>query len=546
MNKTIFFIPLFAIVSLLSGCMTPGDINNSKNQQLTSRTLNKDLKNSKAYTKAQEVTLSDMQYAYIVPSVQSLMNYKRPERFNIAVKGMDAPLFYTSLLQQSGYGAVVSPDVKGKISITLKDVGLQGALKALQAQYHIEATRTSYGYRVQKEKLETRMFHLNRIDLDRSGTTNMAVSGVGLAGGVKIGTTPKKGAATVQTKFSDKKFWSEFTKSIKGLIKDSKGGKVFTNQDTGIIIVKAYPEDLKNVAEFIGNTQQIDNRQVVIQAKVLEVELSRQFGTGINLDFNHYSWAGGSGTLKFLGSTKTSFSSIMKLISEQGKITVISSPRISTVNDQQALIKIGKDEYFVTDFKLQDTTAGSSVVQAQDFKMEPFFSGISLDVLPHISGTGDILLHVHPMVSTITGDPKSIVLSSSQTVVLPMASSTVRESDSIVESKSGQVIVIGGLMESRGTRSGSTIPGLDTLGIYPENADTSGVVELVILLKASVVNNNKQWAKELQSARYNYSLVNHYYDTRPNFASIGSAKQNNKTNDRELAAVNKAVGPEAN
>jgi MSHA biogenesis protein MshL len=390
--------------------------------------------------------------------------------------------------------------------------------------------------------LQTRMFKLNRIDLSRSGETNMAVNGVGLAGGVKVGKIVKKGAASVATKFSDKKFWANFSKTVSGLIKSSKGGKVFVNPDTGLVIVTAYPEDLAKVAKFVHLTQTIDNREVVIQAKVLEVSLSKKYETGVNLDFNHYEWRGGSGALKFLGSTEKSFEGVLKLISQQGKVTVLSSPRISTINDQQALIKIGKDEYFVTDFKLQDTTAGSSVVQAQDFDMEPFFSGISLDVLPHISSNNTVVLHIHPMISTVTGDPKSIVLSSSQTVVLPMASSVVRESDSIVESKSGQVIVIGGMMESRGNSSGATVPGLDTLGIYPENVDSSDVIELVILLKATVVNTNKQWAQQISDSRYNYSLVSNYYHARPYFLSVGSKKQVHKDNDRELAAVNKSMG----
>jgi hypothetical protein len=98
------------------------------------------------------------------------------------------------------------------------------------------------------------------------------------------------------------------------------------------------------------------------------------------------------------------------------------------------------------------------------------------------------------------------------------------------------------MMESRGNSSGATVPGLDTLGIYPENVDSSDVIELVILLKATVVNTNKQWAQQISDSRYNYSLVSNYYHARPYFLSVGSKKQVHKDNDRELAAVNKSMG----
>ena len=117
------------------------------------------------------------------------------------------------------------------------------------------------------------------------------------------------------------------------------------------------------------------------------------------------------------------------------------------MNNQKAIIKVGTDEFFVTD--VSTTTITSTATQSTpNIELTPFFSGIALDVTPQISEGGTIMLHIHPTVSQVRDQQKNISIGGA-VQTLPLARSTVRETDFIVRAKNGQLVVIGGLMQDR-------------------------------------------------------------------------------------------------
>ena len=120
---------------------------------------------------------------------------------------------------------------------------------------------------------------------------------------------------------------------------------------------------------------------------------------------------------------------------------VISSPRILTLNNQKAIFKVGQESYYLT---AANTTAfgtqGSGNVVNSNTNLEPFFSGIALDVTPQISEAGDIILHIHPILSEVKEEVKRILDDD-----FPLASSATRESDTIARVRNGEVIVISAL-----------------------------------------------------------------------------------------------------
>ncbi len=151
-----------------------------------------------------------------------------------------------------------------------------------------------------------------------------------------------------------------------------------------------------------------------------------------------------------------SFASYVEALSTQGKTTVLSSPRVSTLNNQKAVIKAGDDEYFITGVT-SNTLVGTSSSQASTLDLAPFFSGVALDVTPQLSEGGEIILHIHPTVSNVS--PKILnVTSNGQANSLPLAYSEVREADSVVKAESGQLVVIGGLMQVNRTSQDYRIP----------------------------------------------------------------------------------------
>jgi MSHA biogenesis protein MshL len=176
------------------------------------------------------------------------------------------------------------------------------------------------------------------------------------------------------------------------------------------------------------------------------------------------------------------------LLDTQGRTRVLSSPRVSTLHNQKAVIKAGSDEFFVTGVK-SDTTTGTSTTTSLNVELTPFFSGVALDVTPQVSDDGTVLLHIHPTVSEVTDQSKRVDFGGGSSN-LPLAYSQIRESDSVVRAHSGQLIVIGGLMRETRKREDYKTPVLGDVPVlgklFKSQRDQSRTVELVLLLRPLV------------------------------------------------------------
>jgi MSHA biogenesis protein MshL len=174
---------------------------------------------------------------------------------------------------------------------------------------------------------------------------------------------------------------------------------------------------------------------------------------------------------------------------------------------------VGTDEFFVTDISTT-TTSGTATTTTPDVELTPFFSGIALDVTPQISASGEIILHVHPSISEVEDQQKVISLGT-ETLELPLAKSTIRESDSVVRARSGQVIVIGGLMQTNSREEKSKIPllgDLDKVGsLFRQRSEATEKVELVILLKPTIAD-SQAWRTTLQQSLGNFNDLYHRED----------------------------------
>lgn len=290
------------------------------------------------------------------------------------------------------------------------------------------------------------------------------------------------------------------------------------NKQTGIIVVRANPTQMREVEKLIDTTEGQIGRQVAIEAKILEVVLNDSHQDGINwatvlrsAQFGALSSvnplpaiATVAGQTAFTLSAKAGdFYGFLELMESQGKTNILSSPRISTLNNQKAVIKVGQDEYFITDISA-NTTASTTTTITQNITWTPFFSGISLDVTPQIADNNNITLHIHPSVTVVTNETKNFDINGEANSI-PMALNQVRESDSIVHAESGQIIVIGGLMKvdieenKQGVSMLAQIPYLGNL--FRQNSGTGQKSELVILLRPTIINSNEDWKGPLENSR---------------------------------------------
>jgi len=441
---------------------------------------------------------------------------------------------------------VVHPDVAGTISITLQDVTIEDVLSTTRDVFGYRYRLNGNTYQVYPARIRTQIFTVDYLDTVRKGSSRTSVSSgqvSNTAGNAAGGGSSEVSGSMVSTE-SDSSFWDDLQESLKMIIGEEGGRKVMVHPQSGVIVVHALPEELRNVGEFLETIENAAHRLVILEAKVIEVTLNDNFQSGINWNalfeigsdksilFGHSG--GGSifdtGASALAGTTVPlirgtqvtgfdtnafggvftidanlkDFNSLIELLKTQGDVQVLSSPRISTVNNQKAVIKVGQDEFFVTDVETETDTVSATVSNTSvDVTLTPFFSGVALDVIPQISDDNSVILHIHPAISEVTEKIKSISTSSTDQLSIPLALSTIRETDTVIRADSGQVVVLGGLMKNSMRDQEARTPLFGDVPVvgnmFRHNRSVASKSELVILLRPVVINSNRQWNGQLRS-----------------------------------------------
>ncbi|MGS2717658.1 pilus (MSHA type) biogenesis protein MshL [Eionea flava] len=475
---------------------------------------------------------------------------KESLRFDVNTENVDAPLFFINLMTGTEQNIVVHPRVEGKISLQLSQVTLSDVLDVVREVYGYDYKYSNGIYTIYPNALRTEIFPINYIDVQRIGVSDTSV----LTGNVE--STAQAGGQTstqstnlsgdgsninpgsrIQTR-SETDFWRSLKEALSELIQegDQASGnasdatnprKVIVNPQTGVAIVTAMPNELSAVRRFLDDARLSLKRQVILEAKILEIQLSKNHQTGVNWDSINGQLLLGNNVSTFdtgvsieevsegVGEVFSSLlrisdiGTLLSLLETQGNLQVLSSPRVSTVNNQKAVIRVGTDQFFVTGISNSTVSNASSTTTSPDIELSSFFSGISLDVTPQISSDGDVILHIHPVISTVSEEQKNIVVGDSA-FSLPLALRDIRESDSIVKAKSGEVIVLGGLMQERLNNVKGTRPGLSNIPLigrlFNSTNDTRVKSELIILLKPTVVDQNS-WVDDFKASKARFESL---------------------------------------
>lgn len=466
------------------------------------------------------------------------------KRLQIAASGVAAEQFFAAIVEDSQYSIAVHPDVSGAITLNLKDVTLDEALEVIESLYGYDIRRQGRVIQVYPAGIRTETIPLDYLYVKRSGVSSTSINSGGVSendpnnsnssnsnnnnrnnnnnnNSNNNGNNNQNGGSGINIYTENESdFWTELKETLTALVGSEGGRSVIVSPQAGLVTIRALPSEINAVKSFVTKTQEHLRRQVIIEAKIMEVTLNDDYQQGVKWDqvLGHIestdigfstsgsiagnaisSVIGGTTSLSFLNKD---FSGVIELLSTQGNVQVLSSPRITATNNQKAIIKVGDDEYFVTDVS-STTTTGTSTTTTPEVDLTPFFSGIALDVTPQIDANGEVILHVHPSV-TITAEQTKTIRLSDEDIILPLAQSSVRESDTIIRAKSGEIVVIGGLIETRKVDLESKTPFLGDvpfLGeLFKSKSESVQKKELVILLKPIVIGHDT-WKNQLQDAR---------------------------------------------
>ncbi len=531
-------------------------------------------------------------------------------RFNLVVNNLPVNQVLMAMVSDTRYSMLVHPEVREPVTINLKDVTIREALDALRELYGYDFKIQGTRIFVQAPGLQTRVFQVNYLTGRRVGRADIRVTsgsiqtpsfsapaqagaapgGAAPAAAAGGGGSPQSVESSRVTTTTDNDYWRDLNdalNAILGIVPTPAGGApapaaagaqpaierraVVVNAQAGVIVVRGYPADMRNVESFLKAMALVVERQVMLEAKIIEVSLNDGFQAGINwgtfsagrnsrfaagqltpgatlrtdgailgpttrnADGSIAASAnfrsdpalpgvtapdplggdspGSASSLLQLGANAaggvfglalqtSSFAALLSFLETHGKVQVLSSPRIATMNNQKAVLKVGTDEFFVTNVSTTTTTSGTATVVTPTITTQPFFSGIALDVTPQISEDNQITLHIHPSVSVVSDKPKNLNLGTLGNFTVPLASSSVNESDTVVRVQDGSIVAIGGLMRQSQNEVRSQLPGLGDAplvgSLFRNRSEGVNKSELVILLKTSVIQGDSSWQQQAQ------------------------------------------------
>ncbi len=481
------------------------------------------------------------------------------KRFEVAANEVDIRAFFSALVDGTPYSVAVHPEVVGSVTLTLKDVSLDDVLKVITRMYPLDVFREGKVVQVLPARMRTESIPVNYLMMKRSGMSTVSVVAGGVtskdnqnggfggnqnANNTALNNTGNTGnqfggmgnssrqlnGSTIQTS-SENDFWTGLKEALEALVGKHDGRYVIVSPQASMVTVHALPSEIAAMKEFLHRSEESLQRQVILEARIIEVTLKDEYQQGVNwtqilsnaarLSSTEFSFAtsagsqgnsisadlGGVSTLSF---NNADFSGVISLLQTQGDVQMLSNPRVTATNNQKAVIKVGEDEYFVTDVSSTTTTGAATENDTSNIELTPFFSGIALDVTPQIDKYGSVILHVHPSV-TDTAEQNKVINLGDKEITLPLAQSNIRESDTVIRAASGEIVVIGGLMQTITTDQESKTPLLGDIplfgNLFRNVRKQQNKKELVILLKPTVVMPDS-WQKQQQRSR---ELLNSWY-----------------------------------
>ncbi len=446
------------------------------------------------------------------------------ETYSVVVTDVPLAELLFTLARDAKMNIDVHPGLTGKVTLNAIDQTLLQILDRIAAQvpirYHFEDDLLV----VEADQPYLRSYYIDYVNLVRNSKSSNGVStqiattgqsaleGSGGSSGGGSSSSGSNSSSTSVTTTSENQFWKQLRTNVASFIGlDSEDSavdvSVIVNAETGLLTVRATQSQHLLIQEYLDRLMTSAQRQVLIEATVVEVELNDNYQFGVDWSVLADNGTGLSVSQNLLGSnlnsppvfkvdylTNKSWGSIassVKMLQEFGNVKVLSSPKIMAINNQTALLKVVENVVY---FTLEADTVTNQTNSQTTFTSTPHTVpvGFVMSVTPQISREDAITLNVRPTISRVTGfvnDPNPALAKNDIVSQIPQIQ--VREMESVLRVRSNQMAVLGGLIQDSIQLNDQGIPGLTELDYvgdaftYRNNKIKKS--ELVIFLRPRVI-----------------------------------------------------------
>ncbi len=437
------------------------------------------------------------------------------EPVSIVTNGfVDVRSLLPSIADKLGLGLQMAPDVDGQVNVHMVQVPARQALDWIMDQAGLGYEVTAGVVVVHKQGMVTRWFTFDYPVTEREGRGELEISAGG--GGQSSGSSGGSGGESQNkshvTSTATMSIWPEIMESLKTLVfagrfqasqsggsqlatatnlADGQGRSLVVNPMAGIVEVTAEFDRVQRVESLLERVGESLQRQVAIQVKIMEVNLDQASKTGIDWEtltgtdvesslhaVADGPEAGGDYFQFVLDSRK--LTGTLKALEEYGDIKTLSKPRITTLNNQKAVVRVVRDDvYYEAQVAPAVVSNGVATEPVISYTPRHFSIGVILDVTPQVGADGMITLNVHPTISDVIG--VAVSPNADQAPIL-----SIRELDTVGKVQAGQTLVIAGLLSQRTQIKRSGIPLLKDIPVlgylFGSTSTQKNDVELVMLL----------------------------------------------------------------
>jgi len=435
-----------------------------------------------------------------VETHRSAAEFRKPsKRYTLVMSGADARELFLSLARENEFNLVLAPEVSGAVTLDIKDVTAEELMTEVCGMIGCRVSFSGRTVRVTAAKRITRVFPVDYLVTTRTGQGSLVAS----TSATGSGTTGTESQSTNSITTEEKgDFWAGLAEQLGELVSQS-GGKAVVNRTAGTVVVTDFPENVERVRRHLRLLESRMRAGVVIEAQILEVALDDDTKYGIN-------WAalpdlssslhlagnltGGATAIQTLSSGATAFqigvagskfNAFLDAQAAAGNLNVLSAPKVSTLNNQKAVIRIGRQDVF---FRAVVTPASTTSAAFTTYTPESITEGIILSVTPQIARDGRIMLSIHPSITEKVGEARA-----PDNNTAPILD--IRETNTVVSVGDGQTVFIGGLMQERTQETVTSVPFLGDIpylgALFRSNAQTKKKTELVILITPRVVRSSE-------------------------------------------------------